>query len=99
MAYTQERVHEITEKQRAFFRTGTTLDVNWRMEQLKKLKRAVTEHQAALEEALYEDLGKSRVEAYLCDIGPVIVEVNEIMKGLGFSDEQTADYRAKGVIG
>ena len=82
MPYTQESVHEIVEKQRAFFRTGTTLDVGWRVEQLKKLKRAVTDHRAALEEALYEDLGKSPVEAYLCDLGPVIVEVNEILHGI-----------------
>ena len=82
MPYTQERVHEITEAQRRFFRTGTTLDVNWRIEQLKKLKQAVLDHQQMLEEALYEDLGKSPVEAYLCDLGPIIVEVNEILRGL-----------------
>ena len=78
MAYTQEQVHELVVKQR----TGTTLDVNWRIEQLKKLKQAVIDNQKMLEDALYEDLGKSPVEAYLCDLGPVIVEVNEIIKGL-----------------
>lgn len=82
MPYTQERVHEIAEVQRRFFRTGVTLDVNWRKEQLKKLKQAVFDHQQMLQEALYEDLGKSPAEAYLCDLGPVIVEVNEILHGL-----------------
>ena len=82
MSYTQESIHSIVLKQRAFFRTGATLDVDWRIEQLKKLKQAVDENQSLLEEALYEDLGKSRTEAYLCDLGPVIVEVNEILKGI-----------------
>ena len=82
MTYTQENVHEIVIRQRNFFRTGKTLDLNWRIEQLKKLKQAVIEHEAMLEEALYEDLRKSRTEAYLCDIGPIIVEVNEILHGL-----------------
>ena len=82
MAYTQETVHAAVEKQRAFFRTGKTLDVQWRKEQLKKLKQAVLDHKDELEKALYDDLGKSPVEAYLCDLGPVIVEVNEILKGL-----------------
>ena len=82
MAYTQETVHAIVEKQRAFFRTGATLDVNWRIEQLKKLKQAVIDHRAMLEQALYDDLRKSPVEAYLCDLGPVIVEVNEMLHGL-----------------
>ena len=82
MPYTQETVHEIVVKQRQFFRTGVTLDVNWRMEQLRKLKQAVLDREAQLEAALYEDLGKSPTEAYLCDLGPVIVEVNEILCGL-----------------
>ncbi|MBR6322303.1 MAG: aldehyde dehydrogenase family protein [Lachnospiraceae bacterium] len=82
MAYTQEKVHEIVLKQRKFFRSGKTLDVSWRIEQLKKLKQAVIDHEKELSEALYEDLEKSPVEAYLVDIGPVIVEVNEILHGL-----------------
>ncbi|MBQ6077104.1 MAG: aldehyde dehydrogenase family protein [Clostridia bacterium] len=82
MAYTQETVHAIVEKQQAFFRTGATLDVNWRIEQLKKLRQAVLDHRDMLEKALYDDLRKSPVEAYLCDLGPVIVEVNEILHGL-----------------
>ena len=68
MEYTQEKVHGIVESQRAFFRTGKTLDVKWRIEQLKKLKQAVIDNRKALQDALYEDLGKSEVEAYLCDI-------------------------------
>ena len=82
MAYTAEQIHEIVETQRAFFRTGETLDVSWRIQQLKKLKSAVLEHQELLQHALYEDLGKSPTEAYLVDIGPVIVEINEILKGI-----------------
>ncbi|MBR5942393.1 MAG: aldehyde dehydrogenase family protein, partial [Clostridia bacterium] len=82
MAFTQESVHETVEKQRAFFRTGATLDVKWRIAQLKKLKQAVLDNKQMLQEALYEDLGKSPLEAYLCDIGPIIVEVNEILRGL-----------------
>ena len=82
MAYTQEAIHGIVEKQRAFFRSGKTLEVNYRIEQLKKLKQAVIDHRELLEKALYDDLGKSPAEAYLCDIGPVIVEVNEMLKGL-----------------
>ncbi len=82
MTYTQEAIHDIVVKQRKFFRTGKTLDVKWRIEQLKKLKQAVINNKEELQKALYEDLGKSPFEAYLCDIGPVIVEVNEIIHGL-----------------
>ena len=82
MPYTKEEIHDIVIKQREFFKTGKTLDIKWRKEQLKKLKQAVTDNRDMLEAALYADLGKSPIEAYLCDLGPVIVEVNEILHGL-----------------
>ena len=82
MSYTQEKIHDIVEAQRAYFRGGETLDVSWRMEQLKKLKQAVAEREEQLSAALQEDLGKSAIEALMCDIGPVIAETNEIIRGL-----------------
>lgn len=82
MSYTQEQIHDVVLKQREFFHSEKTLDVNFRIEQLKKLKKAVIKNKKALTKALYEDLGKSKVEAYLCDIGPTIVEINEILHGI-----------------
>ena len=80
--FTEKEIHGIVVKQRAFFRSGKTLDVSWRIEQLKKLKAAVIAHEEVFEQALHEDLGRSRAEAYLCDIGPILVEINETIKGL-----------------
>ena len=82
MAFTKEIIHETVLRQRKFFRTGETLDIRWRIDKLKKLKHAVIDNREFLQEALYKDLGKSPMEAYLCDIGPVIVEINEILKGI-----------------
>ena len=82
MAYTENDIRGIVERQRAFFRTGETLDVSYRIEQLKKLRASVLAHEALFEQALYDDLGRSKVEAYLCDIGPIITEVDETIRGL-----------------
>ena len=82
MPWTQHAVHEIVLEQKKYFRSGETLDVDRRIRQLKALKEAVIANQQALQKALAEDLGRSDVEAYLCDVGPVIVEINEILKGL-----------------
>ena len=82
MNYTQQTIHGIVEQQRGFFRTGQTLGVSWRIAQLKKLKQAVLDRQELLQQALYADLGKSPTEAHLCDIGPTIAEINEILRGL-----------------
>ena len=79
---TETEIRAIVDAQRKFFRTGTTLPVKWRIRQLKKLKEAVLAHEAEFEEALARDLGRSPVEAYICDIGPVIMEVNEMIHGL-----------------
>ena len=82
MAYNNEEIRDIVEKQRGYFRSGATMDIGWRITQLKKLKAAVIAHEEEFERALAEDLGRSAVEAYLCDIGPIIVEINEMIRGL-----------------
>ena len=82
MPYTESEISEIVATQRKFFRTGTTLPIKWRIQQLKKIKAAVIAHETEMEDALAEDLGRSRVEAYLCDVGPIIVEINEMIRGL-----------------
>ena len=78
----EERIRQIVAAQRRFFRTGETLPVKWRIQQLKRLKAAVIAHADEFTAALAEDLGRSEVEAYLCDVGPIIVEINEMISGL-----------------
>ena len=80
--YNEVEISNIVTAQRKFFRTGATLQIKWRIQQLKKLKAAVIAHEKEFEDALAEDLGRSQVEAYLCDIGPIVVEINEMIRGL-----------------
>ena len=75
-------IHEIVEKQRAYFRTGQTLDPDFRLKQLQKLKEAVIRHCNELEHALKADLGRAPLEAYFCDIGSLLLELNETARGL-----------------
>lgn len=82
MDWTQERIHDIVEKERKFFRSGQTMEISWRKEQLKKLRDCLIRHESEIEEALYKDLGRSVAEAYFCDIGTVILEINETLSGL-----------------
>ena len=82
MAYTKDDIHNIVLKQREFFLTNATLDINFRKEQLITLRRAILENQDQLIKALHEDLGRCEVEAYFCDIGDVVMEINEYIKGL-----------------
>ncbi len=71
-----ERLHQ----QRQFFASGRSQDVNFRLEQLKRLKQAIQEHSAAIVEAVYADLGRPEFEAYF-EIA-AIAEVNHAIKHL-----------------
>ena len=82
MEHEQQELHAVVDSQRAYFRTGATLPVGARIEALKKLKAAVIKNEKRLEEALQKDLGRTAVEAYLCDIGPTVTEINETIRGL-----------------
>ena len=64
MGYTKDDVHQILLNQREYFLSGKTLDVKYRIEQLKKLREAVIKNEVKIEEALYQDLGRSKAEAY-----------------------------------
>ena len=50
MSYTNEQIQEIVATQRKYFRTGATLPIKWRIEQLKKLKAAVIAHAGEFED-------------------------------------------------
>ena len=82
MAYTKQEIHELVLKQREFFLTGKTLEVKYRIEQLKKLKQAIIKNTENITSALHEDLGRCDAEAYFCDIGDVIMEIDEYIKGV-----------------
>ncbi len=54
---------------RSAFDAGRTRPISWRKEQLRAVKRLVTEEEAALVEALRADLGKPATEGYVTEIG------------------------------
>ena len=82
MNYTSETIKQIVDNQRKFFLTNETLSVDFRIEQLKKLKAALQSNEDKLIKALEADLGRSEAEAFFCDIGTSITEINEMIRGL-----------------
>lgn len=80
--YTETDIRQIVDKQREFFYRGKTCDIDFRLRQLRKLKDAIIENREVMEDVLYRDLGRAPMEAYFCDIGSLILEINETMKGL-----------------
>ena len=52
MEYSNENIRSIVEAQRKFFRSGATLDVEWRTRQLKRLKTQMQLHEKEIIDAL-----------------------------------------------
>ncbi len=65
----------VADHQRRFFRTGPLMDVGFRVEQLRRLARAIEAFEPAILDALRKDLGKPETEAYLSEIAFVLREV------------------------
>lgn len=73
-------IDKILEKQQEYFKTGETLPVKFRIEQLKKLKRTIIEKEDKISDALKSDLGKGSYESYMCEIGMVLSELSYMIK-------------------
>lgn len=75
-------IEEIVKNAREYFNTGATLDYKFRIEALKKLKKAIVMHEKHIFDALKADLGKSATESYMCEVGMVLSELNYAIKNL-----------------
>ena len=86
----QEQIDRILAAQRGFFASGATLDVNFRIQALKKLQKALTENERRIAAALRSDLGKSPEESYMCETGIVLSEISYMLSHVRrFAKEQT----------
>ncbi len=70
------------EAQRAYFKTDITLNVNFRLGYLKKLKAAIKTREKTIVAALKSDLGKSAEESYMSEIGMVLEDLSYHIKKL-----------------
>lgn len=75
-------IKSIVASQRRFLRSEATLDIDYRLAVLRRLRRAIVEHEHELTEALYLDLHKSYEEAYLTEISIVLGEIDNFLRNL-----------------
>ena len=77
---TNQEIQSLLEKQRYYYRSGVTLPVKFRVQQLKKLYDTVKKYQIEINDALKSDLGKSHYEAFMCESGLVLTEISYMIK-------------------
>ena len=79
---TEQEIKDILQQQNHFFSSGKTIPAEFRLKQLESLKEAMIRHEADLAAALKADLGKSRMESYMCEIGLTLSELTWMQKHL-----------------
>lgn len=75
-----DNIEAIINKQRAFFMSQKTKNVNFRIEQLKKLREIIKQKENEICKALELDLGKSNTESYMTEIGMVLEDLRYVIK-------------------
>ncbi|PWN67881.1 aldehyde dehydrogenase family protein [Chryseobacterium oncorhynchi] len=78
----EQKIREVFQQQKAFFKTNQTKDIEFRKTQLRKFREVFLNHTDALCEALSIDLGKSRKEAEYVEIQIVISELDYFLENI-----------------
>ena len=73
---------ELVKRQKAYFRSGATKSVEFRMKQLELLKEVITKHEQDFVDAIYKDFRKPEFETYATEIGIIHDEINYALKNL-----------------
>lgn len=77
---TEQAIQALLQQQRAHFFSGRTLPVQARIQALDRLEQAILDHEEDLYRSLQADLGKSRMEAFLCEISLTLSELRYVRR-------------------
>ncbi|WP_088239571.1 aldehyde dehydrogenase [Calothrix rhizosoleniae] len=75
-------IGDIIHKQRDFFATGNTKNINFRIQQLKKLKQIIMDSEESIYQALKLDLNKPQFESFATEIVLITKEIDYTIKHL-----------------
>ena len=80
---TMTSIDALVAAQRSFFAGEATRSIEFRKQQLRKLRAALKKWEKPLCDALWTDLHKSYEEAYMTEIGLVYGEISDALKNVG----------------
>ncbi len=78
----KEQIKNLLDSQRKYFLSGATLDVDFRLAQLEKLKANFVKYEPKILEAVKIDMGRNDMETYLIELGWVMDELNNTIENL-----------------
>ena len=68
-------MNALLQGQKAFFRSGKTRSISFRIASLKKLKAVISDHEKEILAAVYDDLHKEATDAFATEISGVYTEI------------------------
>ena len=75
----KKEITNLIDAQRTFFATGSTLNADYRITALRKLKNCIKAHEQDIMNALRTDLGKGSHESYMCEVGLTLSEISYML--------------------
>jgi aldehyde dehydrogenase (NAD+) len=78
----EQEIKDLIQRQRTYFLSGETLDVDVRLKALSRLRKAILQYEDEIHAAIQTDLGKSSFESYMCETGLVLSEITYMEKHL-----------------
>jgi aldehyde dehydrogenase (NAD+) len=78
----KEEIKRIVDSQRNFFASGKTFDTDFRLENLKKLRRLIIQHEPEIVEAIWKDFHKPEFEVIGTESRFVLKELNHTIRRL-----------------
>ena len=86
----REEIAAIVSRQRSYFQSHATLDLNTRIAALRRLKAEILKNEDRIAGAIRADLGKSPFESYMCETGLVASEISYMLRHIRrFAREKT----------
>jgi aldehyde dehydrogenase (NAD+) len=73
---------DLVQKQRNYFNSGKTKDIEFRISTLKKLRQLIVDNESKILDALKKDLNKSALEAYTTEVGFVLKDIDHTLKAI-----------------
>lgn len=78
----KEELEKILQNQRNFFASGKTLDINYRLENLKKLRSLILSYEDELKDALHKDFHKPYFEVLGTESRFTVAEISMMIRNL-----------------
>jgi aldehyde dehydrogenase (NAD+) len=78
----KEEIVEVIKKQKDFFLSGKSLDVETRIVYLKRLKKSLIKYEKEMFEAARKDMGRSEAETYFIETRPTLNELDYALSNI-----------------